>query len=332
MILPLLLALSHLAAPDDFATLRRAWGLAPADVARPGLWKAKPRRGEAAEVLVRVDTTAKGAVLRSEWSAEAGKREVDLPEDRFWSILDGFSGGQEWLETDPDALPAGIFEPPASSLAQGFRCPTCSPVLVAATWSPHGGTRLLVGRSTLPKPPTRFQVQPKVTEEGILSLARQRSLGVEGRNPCKDGSGSCRLDLVGGTGERWRLSRRSGSAPWRLDEASFPASAWWNPDWSWDSLRTDSPREFGLVLKNWLDAELDVVGARLIRPLEPILSSGAAEWNARAVPDLAIGPAVERLVPLASPPASLTLCEGKRLRVSIDAFGRRTVAFSEDAP
>lgn len=332
MILPLLLALSNLASPDDFATLRRTWGLVPADAARPGLWKAKSRRGETAEVLVRVDTTAKGVVVRSEWSAETAKREVDLPEDGFWSILDGFSGGQEWLETDPDALPSGVFEPPTSALAQGFRCPTCNPVLVAATWSPHGGTRLLVGRSTAPKPATRFQIQAKVTEEGILSLARQRSLGVEGRNPCKDGGGTCQLDLVGGAGERWRLSRRSGTASWRLDAASFPGSAWWNPEWSWDSLRIESPREFRLVLKNWLDAELDVVGARLIRPLEPILSSGAAEWNARALTDLAIAPTLDRLAPLASPPASLTLCEGKRLRVSIDAFGRRTIAFSEDAP
>lgn len=312
---------------DGFRSIQRSWGLTPADPARPGLLKARAAKGESVEVLVRLDTTAQGGLRRCEWSAESRKREVDLPEERFWAVLDALSGGKEWIETDPDLLPTGVFEPQASSLAQGFRCVECQPQLVAATWSPHGGTRLLVGTVAAPRTKVRFAILEGATEEGIASMANQRSLGVENRNPCRDGGGSCSLTLTGAKGERWTLARSSGNAAWRLEEASYPGAAWWNPEWSWDSLRQESPREFALVLRNWLDAELDVIGARLVRPLEPILAAGTSDWNARAIPDLDAGPVVAQLVKSSSPPGPLELCAGRDLRVGIDGFGRRSIRF-----
>lgn len=315
---------------DGFRAIHRSWGLVPADPARPGLSKARAARGESVDVLVRLDTTAQGGLRRCEWSAESRRREVDLPEERFWSVLDALSGGKEWIETDPDLLPAGVFEPPPSSLAQGFRCVDCKPQLVAATWSPHGGTRLLVGAVAAPRPKVRFAILEGASEEGIASMANQRSMGVEARNPCRDGGGSCSLTLTGSKGEKWLLSRASGADSWRLVEASFPGTSWWNPEWSWDSLRQESPREFALVLRNWLDAELDVIGARLIRPLEPVLAAGTSDWNGRAVPDLDVGPVVGQLVKSSYAPGPLELCGGRDLRVSIDGFGRRSIRFLKD--
>ena len=234
MMIPLLALAVSLAAPSEFAQLRKTWGLQIADPARPGLWKARGRDSDP-RVLVRVDTTAAGDILRSEWSAEKGVQEVDLPDDRFWVILDGFAQGREWIETDPDALPAKVFLTPVTELAQGFRCTACRPSLVAATWSPHGGTRLLVGRSTAPQGTPRLALSETVSEEGILSLVSQQGLSIETKNPCREGKGFCALDLAGPKGERWRLSRRDGSSPWRLAEATFPGNAWWNPEWDWDS-------------------------------------------------------------------------------------------------
>ena len=325
-----LLVASLVASSDNLSKLRKSWNLVPADPSRPGLMLARGLHSGGIDLLARVDTTAAGELLRCEWSAESGKREVDLPDDKFWSILDGFSSGKEWVETDPDALPDGVFEPPKSKLAQGFRCPACTPALVATTWSPFGATRLLVARALTPKAPPRLDVSPGVTEEGILSLARQRGFGVDGRNPCREGAGSCSLGLTGLAGEYWRFGRSSGSSSWVLERAGFSGSPWWNPDWSWDSLRTESPREFQLVLRNWLDAELDVIGAKLVRPLEPILSAGTADWNARTLNDLNLAPTLAKLVPLSSAPSSVILCEGKSLRVSIDAFGRRSLEILKD--
>lgn len=333
MILSLVLA-GLAAAPsartEGFPAIRRSWGLTIADPARPGLLKARPLKGESVDVLVRLDTTSSGGLRRTEWSAESRKREVDLPEDRFWAVLDGLSGGKEWIETDPDLLPEGVFEPTSSALAQGFRCVDCTPQLVAATWSPHGGTRLLVGAVAAPRAKARFAILEGATEEGIASMAAQRSLGVEGRNPCREGSGSCSFTLTGAKGERWMLSRLSGSDSWRLLEASYPGSSWWNPEWSWDSLRQESPREFALILRNWLDAELDVIGARLIRPLEPVLAAGTSDWTARAVPELDLAPIVTELARMSIPPGPLVLCDGRDLRVAIDGFGRRTILFRKD--
>lgn len=331
--LPIVLA-GLLCAPsaqaDGFRAIKRSWGLVPADPARSGLLKARSLKGEGVDILVRLDTTVSGGLRRIEWSAETRKREVDLPEERFWAVLDGLSGGKEWIETDPDLLPEGVFETPAASLAQGFRCVDCKPQMVAATWSPHGGTRLLVGAVSAPRTKARFAILEGATEEGIASMANQRSLGVEGRNPCREGAGSCSFTLTGTKGERWMLSRLSGTEPWRLVEASYPGSAWWNPEWSWDSLRQESPREFALILRNWLDAELDVIGARLIRPLEPVLAAGTSDWTSRAVPELDLAPVVTELVKLSIPPGPLVLCEGRDLRVSIDGFGRRSIRFLKD--
>jgi len=321
------------AGPQEARAFRKAWGLTPADPARPGLWKARPTKDEPGlTVLVRLDTTAGGAWSRCEWSAESGRKESDLPEARFWSVLDGLSDNREWVETDPDALPEGVFATPRSELAQGFRCPACDPVLVAATWSPHGGTRLLVGRvgSDAPALPLRLDVSASIREDGLFSLARQKGFTVSGVNPCREGGGTCALEMSGGNGERWQLGRADGASAWHLRSASFPGTAWWNPEWDWDSLRTESPREFRLMLRNWLDAELDVIGAKLVRPLEPVLSAGASDWNARRIPGLDAGPVVDRLSGQASAPSSVVLCEGAGLRVSVDGFGRRTIELVED--
>lgn len=324
----LLLAVA-VSAQSEFASFRKTWGLQAADAARPGLWKAKGKPSDAA-LLVRVDTGKTGEILHWEWSAELGAREIDIPEDRFWSILDGLSLGEEWVETDPDALQAKALRAPAKELAQGFRCPNCRPGIVAATWKPQGGTRLLVARSQAPARAPRVQLSESVTEEGIQSLARQKGLEIDSRNPCKDGNGSCSMELVGAKGERWALSRAGSAQPWKLLEASFPGPPWWNPEWDWDSLRIQSPREFRLILKNWLDAEIDVDGARLLRPIEPILATSVAEWNSRAVPGLDPGPAVERLVSLPSAPSALVVCTTPQFRLSVDMFGRRKLELLQE--
>ena len=323
-----LLALAAtLALSSDFAQLRKSWGLQPADPSRPGLWKT--RGGSSPAILVRADTTSSGEVLRTEWSAENGLREVDIPEERFWAILDGFAKGQEWIETDPDALPATPFTPPSSQLAQGFRCPSCRPPLVAATWSPHGGTRLLVGRVKAPRKAPRLSVSESVTEDGLLSLASQQGLSLASKNPCREGVGSCTLELDGPKSEHWRFARTDAASPWKLAEASFVSNAWWNPEWDWDSLRIAAPREFRLVLENWLNAELDVDGARLLRPLEPILLLSVAEWNSRTLPGLSVGTIVDRLVTMPSAPSAIVLCETSDFTISIDTFGRRKLELRE---
>lgn len=329
MILAVLLVGLTASPRGEFSSLARTWGLRPADPARPGLWKAAGKTGEPT-LLARIDTNGQGEVLRSEWSAENAQREVDLPEARFWSILDGFSQGEEWVETDPDALGDISFGPPAASLAQGFRCARCKPPLVAATWSPHGGTRLLVSRNGATARKPRLQVSKSVTESGILSAARQRGLEVLATNPCREGSGNCALELTGGKGESWSFARSGPSGPWRLVEASFPGPPWWNPEWDWDSLRIESPREFRLMLANWLDAEVDVDGARLLRPIEPILDISVAEWSARALEGLSTAAAVQKLAASPSAPSAIMLCETPSFRLSIDMFGRRRLQMLEE--
>lgn len=329
MILSLLAAGLVASQASGFSALAKVWGLRPADPARPGLWKAAGKASEPS-LLARIDTNSRGEVIRSEWSAEEGVQEVDLPEGRFWSILDGFSQGEEWVETDPDALGGVSFGPPAASLAQGFRCAKCKPPLAAATWSPHGGTRLLVSRSATTARKPRLQVSESVAESGILSAARQRGLEVAATNPCREGVGNCALELAGSKGERWSFSRSGPADPWRLVEASFPGAPWWNPEWDWDSLRIESPREFRLMLSNWLDAEVDVGGAKLLRPIESILDVSVAEWNARALEGLSTKAAVERLAKSPSAPSAIVLCETPSFRLSVDMFGRRVLKMSKE--
>lgn len=326
--LALLVAAAIAAPQSEFAQLRRVWNLQPADPARPGLWRAKTKPGEPA-TFVRVDTGKRGELLRSEWSAESGTRDVDLPEETFWAILDGFSAGKDWIETDPDALGDTPFSVPRQQLAQGFRCSGCRDGLVAATWSPYGGTRLLVARSNKVRHPAKLALSPAVTESGIRSLASQQGLSIDAPNPCRDGGQSCSLELVGSRGERWRFARPSQNAPWRLLDASFTGNAWWNPDWDWDSLRIEAPREFRLVLKNWLDAEVDVDGARLLRPIESILEASVSDWTSRSLAGLDVAPVVDRISGMSSPPSALVLCETPSFRLSVDVFGRRKLELLE---
>ena len=116
----------------------------------------------------------------------------------------------------------------------------------------------------------------------------------------------------------------------RTKEASFIANAWWNPEWDWDSLRIESPREFRLMLANWLDAEVDVDGARLLRPIEPILDISVAEWSARALEGLSTAAAVQKLAASPSAPSAIMLCETPSFRLSIDMFGRRRLQMLEE--
>lgn len=322
MTLTVLIAALAASATSEFAQTRKAWSLQPADHARPGLWRA---RGGAngATLLVRIDTTAVGEIVRWEWSAEIGPRETDLPEDAFWSILDGIAQGREWIETDPDALPSKSFTAPTAQLAQGFRCPSCRPPLVAATWSPHGGTRLLISRSESSRRAPTIDVAEFVTEDGIRSLLRQQGLSLESSNPCKGGDEACTLEAGGARGEHWVFSRDAKSRGWHLAEATFPGPPWWNPEWDWDSLRIESPREFRLMLKNWLDAEIDVDGARLLRPIESILGASVSDWTSRSVRGLDPGPAIDRLAKASTPPSAIVICETPEFRLSVDTFGRR---------
>lgn len=322
MILATWILAASLLGSSEFSQFRKTWALQPADPARPGLWRARGST-PGSSLHVRVDTAAGGELLRLEWSAESGVRETDIPEEAFWSILDGLSQGREWVETDPDALPSGAIPLPAARIAQGFRCPSCQPPLVAATWNPHGGTRLLIARTDRAKRPPSLDVTESVSEDGIRSLARQQALGVESSNPCKDGIGACSLDLSGSRGERWSFARGGSQQAWHLADASFPGPPWWNPEWDWDSLRIESPREFRLILKNWLDAEIDVDGARLLRPLEPILAMGVSDWTSRTLPGIDPGPTIDRLIKLSSPPSALVICETPSFRLSVDTFGRR---------
>ncbi|MCB9495558.1 MAG: hypothetical protein H6686_01545 [Fibrobacteria bacterium] len=321
-----ILVLGGLAQATPASSIARAWKLTPADPARPGLFRAPATpTDEGAEILVRLDTARDGSLQSCEWSAEKDLRQTDLPETRFWSILDGLAGSGTWTEIDPDALPGKLFTPPRTSLAQGFRCDQCPAPLVAATWSPHGGTRLLVARAVPKSLPTRIGVDPNVTEDGILSMARQQKLSVEARNPCKNGKGLCSFELAGSRGERWSFTRPTANAPWSLASAGYPGEAWWNPAWDWDSLRIESPREFRHLLKTWLDAELDVVGSRLIRPIEPILTATTGDWTSRRLSGLELDRTLDTLVALPNPPSVLQLTPGPAHRVRIDALGRRTL-------
>jgi hypothetical protein len=276
-------------------------------------------------VLVRADSAKDGSVRFLSWWGESGPRETDLPEEAFWGILDGLSGNQEWTETDPDALPAAFLKGMEATAAQGFLCHTCVPNLAAATWVSHGTTRLRIG--ALGAVPHAKIAEPGlakgVTTEGLRSMARQRGLEVASVNPCKGGGGDCVMELTAPKGQRWVFRRTGATNSWDRLEATWQGGPWWSPEWSWDSLRSDNPREFADLLGAWIAADADLAARNLLGPVEPVLSFPMSAWLARSLPGMDFKKLSDSLSKLPTPAPGFDFVRGAKLKASVDPMGRR---------
>jgi len=309
--------------PSNMAALRKGWNLVPADAARRGLWECRKLSKGSDRVLVRADSAKDGSVRSLEWSAESGVKQTDLPDDVFWSILDGASQNAEWTEADPDGLPGSFLRTMEEPASQGFLCRTCKPRLVAATFARHGATGLRIAKMTESVPTISVGLSPGITEDGLRSLAGQRKLSVDVANPCKDKGGVCTMELGGSAGQKWIFTRVDGESPWTGLEASYQAGAWWSPEWDWDSLRIQSPREFGTVVGAWIGSQADMLAQNLFAPVEPVLAFSVSSWKNRELPGMRVQAVSDSIAKLPRPPASLSLARSDRLVVGIDEFGRR---------
>lgn len=313
--------------PQDMDGFRRDWSLAPASAPRKGIWLSSRISSASARILVYADSTAGRDVRAMDWWAESGARDIDLPDDAFWGILDGLSGNKEWTESDPGALGPEIRKGLEGEPAQGFLCRSCEPRLEAATWVSHGTTRLRVARlkSGGAARSTAVGLSPGLTADGIRSLAGQKGLSVLSVNPCREGGGECVMDLSGPKGQKWIFRRGSGNDAWSSLEASFQAGPWWSAEWNWDSLRIQSRREFAELLTEWLSADADVAARTLLGPVEPVLSFPVSAWLSRSLPGMRIAAVADSFSRLTSPPSNFQLVRSPALKASVDAFGRRTI-------
>lgn len=328
MIGSVLLACALWGAPGWQSTmdgLRRNWSLAPADAARRDLWISRKLSKGPVGILVRADSAKDGTVRSVEWSAETGVRSHDLPDETFWAILDGTSLDVEWTETDPDGLPKSYLKTLDASPAQAFLCRGCKPRLAATTFARHGATTLRIAPVADAATTISVGLAAGITEDGLRSLAAQRGLSIDAANPCRDKSGICTMEFSGPAGQKWTVSRNDGKSSWSHLEASYQAGAWWSPEWDWDSLRIQSPREFKSVIGDWIGSEADVLAEKLLSPVEPILAFPVSSWKAREIPGLRVRQVSDSVAKLAGPPSGLVLASTDRLSVQIDAFGRRIV-------
>lgn len=304
----------------------QAWQLVPADSARPGLLCSRPLSQGRVQTLARLDTA--GGVLQGiAWHAEQGVVRRDLPDEAFWAILDG-TGTGDWVEAEPGTLPTGLLARLESPPGQAFLCRSCEPVLAATTHVWNRTTSLTISRLEAAEHPAaeRHGWSSDLSEFGLRSTAGQAGLLFAGANPCREGGGSCTLEFRdSASGARWKWTRSRGNETWLQLEASFPGNAWWSPQWDWDSLRADSPRDFQLLLRNWLDAELDVDVRKLLGPFEPVLAAPLSSWNARRLPGLDLSTLVAQLAEAAAPPSGFVLAEAPGMRLAIEPTGRRTL-------
>jgi hypothetical protein len=316
--------------PSNMDGFRRDWSLSPVGAPRKGVWDCGKVSNSAVRVLAFADS-AGGSVRSIDWWAESGARDLDLPDDAFWAVLDGLSSGKEWTESDPDALGASFRKGLDGPAAQGFLCRSCEPRLEAATWVSHGSTRLRVARMAVAAPKSSAPgLSAGLTGEGIRSMAAQKGLSVASSNPCRSGGGDCAIELSGPKGQRWTFRRASGAAPWTGLDASWQAGPWWSAEWNWDSLRQENRREFAEVLEHWISADADVAARNLLGPVEPVLSFPVSSWFSRTLPGVRIPALADSFSRLASPPSSFEFARSTGLRAGVDAFGRRT--FSVGAP
>jgi len=330
MLLPLFLSVSGAVWgangwPVSMDALRKRWTLQAVPAPRAGVWVSPIWSKGDQRVLVRPDSAKDGSVRSLSWWAESGPREIDLPEDAFWGILDALSGNEEWTETDPDALPQAFLKGMEATAAQGFVCHACAPNLAAATWVSHGTTRLRV--ATLGAAAHARVAEPGlakgVTTEGLRSLARQRGLQIGMVNPCKGGSGECVLELTASKGQRWVFRRASSNAAWDRMEATWQGGAWWSPEWNWDSLRTASGNEFADLIGAWVSADADLAARNLLGPIEPVLSFPVSAWLSRSLPGMDFKRLSDSLAKQPTPAAGFELVRGPKFKASVDAMGRR---------
>jgi len=329
----ILLALAGLGAgavaggwPATMDGFRHDWRMSPVSSARRGTWETSFLSSDTARILARPDSLRGGALQGVDWWAERSGREMDLPDDVFWKILDGLSAGAEWTEADPDALPPDFLATMPDKPAQGFLCRSCTPPLAAATWVSDGSTRLRTGRIAGPKgAPPPPGLASGITEKGLRSLASDRGLGLESTAPCDGGKGDCTVELSGPKGQRWIFRRTSGKAPWSSVEGTLQDGPWWSPQWNWDSLRIANRHEFANTLSEWLGADADVSARNLLGPIEPVLDFPVSAWLARTLPGMHFGALGDSLSRLDVPPSNLELVRAPTLRASIDAFGRRII-------
>ncbi len=318
--------------PARTELLRKAWGLQLADPARPGLWESRKLSSGSERILASIDSFKDGRVQSVEWTAESGVHAKDIDDKEFWAILDGTSLEAEWTETDPDGLPKPFLRTLDVSPSQGFLCRSCKPRLVAATFTRHKATGLRIGLLAESFADLVVGLAPGITEDGLRSLAGQRKLTVDVANPCLDKNGICSMELSGEAGQKWIFRRRDGKAPWTRLEASYQAGIWWSPDWDWDSLRIQSPREFKTVIGEWIGSEADVVGSKLLGPIEPVLAFTVSSWKSRDLPGLRVKQVSDSIAKLDAPPRHLRLAHTRELEFEIDSFGRRIVKIGEAIP
>lgn len=304
-----------------------------------GMFQAQPRGGARSGTMVARKLSHGDQVVQyrlglqgstllwMDWFSEIGARDQNIPEEAFWSILDGLSGNEEWTETDPDALPKDFTKQMEAVPAQGFVCHSCDPNLAAATWVSNGITRLRV--APLGKARAARIGSPGladgISSDGLRSLARQRSLTIVSSNPCRKSKGDCSLELGGPKGQKWVFTRSEGKSSFDRMEAVWQNGPWWSKEWNWDSLRRADPREFPELVANWIAADADYSARTLLGPVEPVLSFPVSAWIDRSLPGMALDRLPDSVARSPYPPASVEFVRGAHLRAGADAMGRRRV-------
>lgn len=306
----------------------RALDLSPADEARPGLLVSATLSPAGTRVLCRAETGRDGHVVALDWSAESGAREVDLPDDAFWAILDHYAEGGEWLERAPSSLTAAQRALFPAGAAQAFAL--ANGRLLAATNAPSGATRLRVA----------FMGTRTAEHRPVFTLLPFKAFDLPGaalvsRIPCRSKGGACEERWRGKNGADWTLRRTHPDSSWQSLRYVAHEAPWWD-GFDWDSLRRETPqRDFRLLLTNWIGTQGDLLIAQLLEEAQPLFAFGVEDWRRRRLAGLDPARLADSLTGLPSPPARLIIYRSQTGRqhaeVGFDLDGRRWVEVTRPA-
>ncbi|MEN9354900.1 MAG: hypothetical protein RL318_2225 [Fibrobacterota bacterium] len=283
-----------------------------ADTARPGLQECARLSSGGVRILARVKADVRG-MRHSEWSAEQGLNAVHVPDETFWRILDGLAGSQgEWLERDPSTLGQDsiLFE---ARVGQSFECRGCPGDWLAGTWGPYGASRLLVVR--------RDPVKRQALDDSLALVPQAQAssavLPLKVSTPCRDKGGNCLEERIGPGGTRWQFRRERSGEGWqtlRVEWESQPLG----DSISLSLLREDlPPSELRLLLRNWLDAEIDMFAANVLAPAPTLFTTSVSSWRRRVLPGFRTEAILKDLGMRSSFPDSLLLYQDKFCRAGI---------------
>jgi hypothetical protein len=278
----------------------------PADSARPGLWDCRRLGKDSLRVLARL---LDGGIL--EWSAERGLQAEDLPEEAFWKILDAFAGEQgEWLEREPASMGKETARFP-EALEQAFECRNCPQPLIAGT-AGKGATRLMIS----------LRAGDATAVSRTLALRRfaqadPRDFPVLASMPCRIKGGACQDVRLGPGGARWTFRRTRPDSDWeslRVEWQGRPLG----DSVSLDGLREDMPpKEFRMLLGNWLESEGDLFLVNVIAPGQPFLTASPDDWRRHRLRGFRTERLLAQLENAHAVPSSVLLYQDETCRIGI---------------